>query len=279
MPALLKGDTALDRRRRVLGPTYSLFYEEPLHAVRAEGVWIHDSEGRAYLDAYNNVPVVGHCHPRVVEAIARQASRLNTHTRFLIDEPTALAERLLATMPREIGNMVFTCSGSEANDLAVRICKAATGGTGFIVTACAYHGTTETTAGMSPAGRAPRGPGVYHVAAPLGTEGPARFAAGVRACIERMRAEGVKPAALLVDTVFSSDGLVAHPPGFLAERRARDARGRRSLHRRRGAGRFRPPGRGAVGIRAPWRRARRRDDGQAHGQTVIPWRPWPRGRS
>jgi len=115
------------RRQRVLAPIYRLFYEEPVHLVRAEGVWMYDAQGRAYLDAYNNVPVVGHCHPYVVEVLARQARTLNTHTRYLTEEPVELAERLLATLPAEIGNVTFTCTGSDANDLAVRVSKAATG--------------------------------------------------------------------------------------------------------------------------------------------------------
>ncbi len=90
------------------------------------------------------MPVVGHCHPRVVERLARQAATLNTHTRYLTDPPVELAEKLLATMPPEIGHVVFTCTGSEANDLAARISKAVTGGAGFIVTEYAYHGTHRT---------------------------------------------------------------------------------------------------------------------------------------
>lgn len=206
----------LSRRARALGPTYSLFYEDPLHIVRAEGVWMYDAEGRRYLDAYNNVPVVGHCHPYVVDALARQARILNTHTRYVAEQPLELAERLLATFPGEIGNVVYTCTGSEANDLAVRISKAVTGGTGFIITDFAYHGTTDVIAGMSPEDGTRLGPGVYAVPAPLGPDGAARFNSSVRECIAAMRADRIRPAALLVDTIFSSDGVVADPPGFLA---------------------------------------------------------------
>src|SRR5215472_12595116 len=111
------------RRARVLSPTYRLFYEQPLQIVRAEGVWMYDEQGRAYLDAYNNVPVVGHCHPAVVGALTRQAGTLNTHTRYLAEQPLQLAEELLATLSSEPGSVIFTCTGSEANDLAVRISK------------------------------------------------------------------------------------------------------------------------------------------------------------
>src|ERR1051325_7501035 len=93
-------DAALARRQHVLAPTYRLFYDEPVHVVRAEGVWMYDADGRRYWDAYNNVPVVGHCHPEVVARIAKQAGTLNTHTRYITDTPVELAERLLATAPR-----------------------------------------------------------------------------------------------------------------------------------------------------------------------------------
>jgi len=210
------------RRTRLLGPGYRLFYDDPVHLVRGEGVWLWDASGRRYLDMYNNVPCVGHCHPRVVQALTNAASTLNTHTRYLHEGLLSLAEKLLATMPREIGHAMFTCTGSEANDLAIRVAKAATGGTGVIVTANAYHGVTESIAGMSPALGAgvPRGQGVYTVPAPVSPRGGAdvgeRFAQGVRAALAQMQKDGVRPAALLVDTVFSSDGLFTDPPGFLA---------------------------------------------------------------
>lgn len=205
----------LERRDRLLAPTYRLFYEQPLHIVRAEGVWMYDGQGRGYLDAYNNVPVVGHCHPAVVQAICEQARILNTHTRYLTEEPLRLAEELLATLPRELGRVVFVCTGSEANDLAVRVSKAVTGGSGFIVTDRAYHGATDVLAGMSPEEGAALGAGVYTVPAPLGAGDAEAFGEQVRCCIERMRGAGVQLAAMLLDPIFSSDGVIAEPRGFL----------------------------------------------------------------
>jgi 4-aminobutyrate aminotransferase-like enzyme len=207
----------LARRARVLAPTYQLFYEQPLQIVRAEGVWMYAEDGARYLDAYNNVPVVGHCHPQVVEALSRQARTLNTHTRYLAELPLQLAEELLATLLAEQGSVIFTCTGSEANDLAVRISKAVTGGTGFIIADFAYHGATELISGMSPEDGNPLGPGVYTVTPPLGPGAAAGFGEQVRRCIERMRADGVRLAGMLVDTIFSSDGVVADPRGFLAD--------------------------------------------------------------
>lgn len=217
----------LARRARVLAPTYRLFYDRPLEIVRAEGLWMYDEQGRRYLDAYNNVPVVGHCHPAVAQAICNQASILNTHTRYLSEGPLALAEELLATLPQELGNVIFTCTGSEANDLAVQVSKVVTGGTGFIITDFAYHGSSDSLAGMSPEEGAPLGAGVYTVPAPFRAGAAASFGEQVHRCIERMRGSGVKLAGLLLDTIFSSDGVIAEPRGFLepAVRLVREAGG------------------------------------------------------
>ena len=206
----------IERRRRLLGPAYRLFYDNPVHVVRGEGVFLYGPNGEAYLDAYNNVASVGHCHPHVVAALARQAAILNTHTRYVTDGVLDYAERLLASLPPALGHIMFTCSGSEANDLALRVAKAATGGTGVIVTQNAYHGVTDLLARMSPSlgPAAPLGPMVRAVPAP-GDDGAA-FATGVAAAIADLTAAGIRPAALLVDTIFSSDGVFADPPGFLA---------------------------------------------------------------
>lgn len=210
------------RRAQALGPAYRLFYETPVHLVRGQGVHLYDPDGNAYLDCYNNVASVGHCHPRVVEAMARQAATLATHTRYLHDGILAYAERLLALFPAELSHAMFTCTGSEANDLALRIARACTGGTGVIVTDNAYHGVTLATAEMSmsigPA-VAP-GPGVFPIPAPSAQNYPHGIAEGfaqavTKAC-DRMAAQGIRPALLIVDTIFSSDGVFPDPAGFLA---------------------------------------------------------------
>lgn len=216
-------DAALAARRaRTLGPAYRLFYETPVHLVRGQGVTLYDPDGLAYLDCYNNVASVGHCHPRVVQAMAAQAATLATHTRYLHDGILAYAERLLALFPAELSHVMFTCTGSEANDLALRIARAATGGSGVIVTDNAYHGVTLATAEMSmsigPA-VAP-GPTVFPVPAPSAQNYPQGiaegFAAAVTQACDRMAAQGIKPALLIVDTIFSSDGVFPDPAGFLA---------------------------------------------------------------
>jgi len=215
---LASGDKSLvDRRLAALGPAYRLFYQRPVRLVRAEDVWLYGPNGERYLDAYNNVVSVGHCHPHVVDAIARQAGTLCTHTRYLTSPVIDYAERLLGTLPAALSNVMFTCSGSEANDLALRIASDFTQGEGVIVTENAYHGTTQLMAALSPS----LGPGVAPsrtarlIPAPLHGDG-ARFAADVAGALADLARSGIKPCALLLDTIFTSDGVVADPSGFLA---------------------------------------------------------------
>jgi 4-aminobutyrate aminotransferase-like enzyme len=199
------------RRRRFLSPTYQTFYEEPVHFVRGEGVWLYDPDGNAYLDAYNNVVSVGHCHPHVVAALAKQAAILNTHTRYLHDLVVDYAERLLATVPSPIGRAIFTCTGSEANDVALRVAEYATGGTGVVVTRWAYHGGTMATTALSPSAGSPLGPHHRTVPAPDtfhdNGKAVADFPGNVSAAMQDMLDHGVKPSALLIDSAFSSDGI------------------------------------------------------------------------
>ena len=216
-------DQALaDRRAKALGPAYRLFYETPVHLVRGAGVHLYDPKGNAYLDCYNNVASVGHCHPRVVRAMADQAATLATHTRYLHDGILDYAERLLALFPVDLQHVMFTCTGSEANDLALRIARAATRGTGVIVTDNAYHGVTLASAEMSMSigpSVAP-GPAVFPIPAPTTQNYPdgiaQGFAKAVDSACDTMAAKGIKPALLIVDTIFSSDGVYPDPEGFLA---------------------------------------------------------------
>lgn len=224
-------DTALiARRNKALGPAYRLFYEDPIHIVRGDGVWLWDKHGKKYLDAYNNVASVGHSHPKVVQAISGQLGVLNTHTRYLHEDVVAYAERLLGTMPDmmpdmmpdALGHMMFTCTGSEANDIALRIARSYTRRQGVIVTRLAYHGLTEAVSEISPSlGEfAPRGARVRLIDAPNARTVPpenqgARLAADLAKAIAQMRADGIEPAAFIVDTIFSSDGLYPDPAGFL----------------------------------------------------------------
>jgi 4-aminobutyrate aminotransferase-like enzyme len=221
-PSELRG--LLERRDRLFGGTSYLMYDDPLHVARASGVWLYDPLGEAYLDAYNNVPSIGHCHPAVVEAISDQAARLNTNTRYLYDIVYDYAERLLATFPNGLSTIAFTCTGSESSDLALRVARAYTGGQGAVVTSNAYHGNTTAVAAISPASGpdVPIGQDVRTVRTPDTLRYPAahigaRFAEDVEAAFANLRRHGVKPAALIMDTIFSSDGVYPDPGGFLVE--------------------------------------------------------------
>ncbi len=238
------GDDAalVGRRRRVLGSALSaLTYERPLHLVRGEGARMYDPEGRPYLDCYNNVPVVGHAHPRVVAAIARQAATLNTNTRYLHETVVALAERLVATMPPGLDTVMFVNSGSEANDLAWRLATTVTGARGGIVTAWAYHGVSAAIADLSPE-EWPRGdrpphvatippPDTYRLPGAGGSDGlggapwAERAAARLDDTVADLAFRGVGPAAVYVDGGFTSDGIFAPPPAYLRDlvRRTHDA--------------------------------------------------------
>ena len=221
-------DELRGRRRRVLGSALSrLTYERPLHLVRGEGARMYDPDGRAYLDAYNNVPVVGHSHPRVVAAIARQAATLNTNTRYLHRTVVDLAERLVATMPAGLDTVMFVNSGSEANDLAWRVATTVTGGRGGIVTDFAYHGVSAATADLSPEVW-PRGeqpphvgiippPDTYRLPGSMGVTWARRAAARLDDAVADLAGRGFRPAAVFIDGGFTSDGIFDPPPGYVEE--------------------------------------------------------------
>jgi 4-aminobutyrate aminotransferase-like enzyme len=214
----------LRERAAVFGSASVLFYERPLQFVRGEGCWLYDVQGVAYLDAYNNVPAVGHCHPRVVEAAARQLGQLNVNTRYLDPLIIEFAQQLLATVPAGLSNITFTCTGSEANDLALRLAGHFTGGHGIIVTESAYHGNTARVTEVSPSAftRWVPPPYVRTVPAPDGRlTSAAALAAGfanqVTAAIADLERHGHRFGALLLDSIFSSDGVYSDPPGFLRD--------------------------------------------------------------
>ncbi len=232
-------DALIERRHAVLGSAISpLSYDPPLHLVHGRGAWLYDADGRGYVDAYNNVPVVGHAHPRVVGAIARQVATLNTNTRYLHRSILELAERLVATLPGGLDTVMVVNSGSEANDLAWRLATTVTGHDGGLVTAFAYHGVTSAITDLSPeewiGGRVPGH--VATVPAPDGYRGPhrddepsweRRYAGYVDDAIVALAARGHEPAAMLIDGGFTSDGVLTPPPDYLqdAVRRWRDAGG------------------------------------------------------
>src|SRR3984957_19853084 len=131
------------RRDRALGAGAALFYQTPLHIVRGEGAYLFDADGRRYVDMYNNVPCVGHANPRVAEAMARQQATLNTHSRYLHEGVIEFAERLTALHGPQIESVVFSCSGTEANEVALRMARFATGRRGIVCTNATYHGNSD----------------------------------------------------------------------------------------------------------------------------------------
>src|SRR5258707_25196 len=134
--------TLVARRERALGSGAPLFYDKPLHIVRGEGVYLFDADGRRYIDMYNNVPCVGHANPHVVEAMARQQGTLNVHSRYLHEGIVAFAERLAALHGPQIESVIFSCSGTEANEVALRMARLATGKSGIVCTNATYHGNS-----------------------------------------------------------------------------------------------------------------------------------------
>ncbi|GEP33694.1 hypothetical protein NSZ01_14620 [Nocardioides szechwanensis] len=214
------GDDLPGRRAAVMGGALSpLFYRRPLTVVRGQGPWLFTGDGRRLLDAYNNVAVVGHAHPSVTQAVLRQLGELNTHSRYLHPGVVRLAERIVATMPEGLDTCLFTTSGTEANELAWRLATELTGADGAVIAAHAYHGSTKWMADLSPnewpAGHRPDNVGTYE--APYG---PAEAltaedaAARVRGAADQLAERGHRPALVLADSGFTSEGIRDAPPSY-----------------------------------------------------------------
>jgi 4-aminobutyrate aminotransferase-like enzyme len=224
--AAVSTDDLLTRRRRVLGDRLYLFYDPPVHMVRGEGVWLTDAAGRRYLDCYNNVPHVGHCHPYVTEAISRQARTLNTNTRYVGDAAVEYAERLVATAHPGLSAVLYVNSGSEANDVAWRLAKAWTGNSGGLCMDFAYHGITDAVDCFSPS-NAPDQPSATHIRLippPDDYRGPyrrgepdlmQRYAALVDEPISSLKQSGHGVAACMIDSAFMTNGMLDVPHGYV----------------------------------------------------------------
>lgn len=217
-------------RTRLLGPSLSVSYQTPLHIVEGVGPYLFDGEGRPFLDLVNNVCHVGHCHPRVVEAIAQQAATLNTNTRYLHEKVTQLAERLVATLPESLDTCFFVNSGSEANELALRLARSATGASDVLVVDGAYHGSTGNAVAMSPYKfNGPGGQGapdwVHVVPVPDRYRGEFRgtsrevgesYARQVGEVLHRSSQSNRAVAGLFVEPILSCGGQIPLPDGYLA---------------------------------------------------------------
>ena len=216
----------LESRRQHISASLSIAYREPLHIVRGSGQYLYDDRGRPYLDLVNNVCHVGHAHPRVVEAGARQMAELNTNTRYLHELLTRYAERLTATLPPPLEVCFFVNSGSEANELALRLARAHTGARDVVVVDGAYHGNTGTLVAMSPykfkgtGGSGRPEPWVHVAPCPDGYRGlyrgsdrPAGEAYGDDVG-EVVRRSPAPMAAFFVEPLMSCAGQVVPPDGY-----------------------------------------------------------------
>ena len=220
LPEDVKPETK--RRLDVFGSASVLFFQEPIEVVKGEGCYLIDAKGTKYLDCYNNVACIGHGHPRVAEYVGKQLAIVNTHTRYLNKVVDDYAEKLLATFPKPLDKIAMTCTGSESNDLALRSAFYYTGGKGVIVTSGAYHGNSYLTTFVSPSStngkitcdfvKTVPAPDTYRISKEQLAD---KFACDVEKAIEELEASGIKFAALLIDDIFSSDGVFSDPEGFI----------------------------------------------------------------
>lgn len=224
-------DDLIARRKRVMAPAYSHFYETPLYLVRGEGVWLYDADGKRYLDCYNNVPSVGHCNPYVVEQVTAQIGTLNTHTRYLHHSIIEFSEMLVDTLPDDMSVVTLVCTGTEANDLAYRIASTVTGNMGAICTTGAYHGNSTLVAELSPEFERIRPkpdfiadtatPDLYR--GPLDADDPnvfENYADLVDGAIDELAENGHKPGMMIIDSIYDCAGI--HTPGPVYQQRVHE---------------------------------------------------------
>jgi 4-aminobutyrate aminotransferase-like enzyme len=217
-------DEVQSRRDRFLGKGAPLFYEGPVHLVRGEGVWLYGADGRRYMDLYNNVPCVGHAHPHVVQAMSRQAATHNVHSRYLDEGIIDYAERLTDLHAPEM-SVVFACSGTEANEIAMRMARIATGGQGFICTSAAYHGNSAEVGKLTHAPLRGRR-GIHAIPFPERFRGPVKdltepeqcafYLAEVDKAIADFATAGIPLAGMLVCPILANEGLPRIPRGFMS---------------------------------------------------------------
>ena len=230
-------DRLIAARHVLMGRKTTHFYERPMHFERARGPWLHATDGRRYLDCYNNVPQVGHCHPHVVRAIARQAAALNTNTRYLYSSALEYAERLTRKLEPHLTACIFVNSGSEANDVAWQMAKLVTGNSGAVIMEDAYHGVTDVIRHFSPGHPDTQPPPFLRgLIVPDPYRGPYReddsdivqhYAADADRAITELDVAGFGTAAFMVDSAFCSSGVPDVPDGYLraVEAKVRSAGG------------------------------------------------------
>lgn len=224
-------DNLAERRDRYLGAGTTLFYKEPVHIVRGEGVALFDPDGRRYVDMYNNVPCVGHCHPHVVEAISRQVATLNVHSRYLHEGVVDYAQRLTEKHHDGIENAILMCTGTEAGEVALMMARAATGGRGIICSDAAYHGNSSEvrkltrTSSVEGDVRSIPFPDTYRYDG--AGDASEFYLAKLEEVIAGFKRDGIPLAGMLVCSIFANEGLPDVPSGFMprAVQMVRDAGG------------------------------------------------------
>jgi 4-aminobutyrate aminotransferase-like enzyme len=234
----MTNDEILAARHRLIGHNLTVGYRRPVHIVRGSMQYLFDETGRRYIDGYNNVPHVGHCHPRVVEAALRQMNAVNTNTRYLHENLVRFAERLVATLPDLLRVCYFVNSGSEANELALRLARAHTRQRDLIVLDAAYHGNTTTLVEISPykfngPGGTGKPPWVHVVPVPdprwhlYRKDATGAPSEAVSDAISRVRASGVGLCGFIAESCPSVAGQIIFPPGYLTTvyRHVREAGG------------------------------------------------------
>lgn len=213
-----------ERRDRLLGAGAPLFYDEPVNIVRGEGVYLFDNDGRRYVDMYNNVPCVGHCHPHVVEAMQAQAATLNVHSRYLHEGILDYAERLTGHLDPSLSTVVFACTGTEANEVAMRMARVVTGGRGFICTNSAYHGNSAEVGKLTRV-RETRDAVIRSIPFPETYRPMDESASGealtdlylkeVERAIDELAADDIPLAGMLVCPILANEGLPDIPEEFM----------------------------------------------------------------
>ncbi len=210
----------LERRERVFGAGSALFYTSPLTIVRGEGVSLFDADGRRYVDMYNNVPCVGHCHPHVVEAVSRQVATLNVHSRYLHESIVEYGERLTGLHGHGIDSVVFSCTGTEANEIALTTARIATGGRGIVCTDAAYHGNSVAVRQLArpqdPHGEVRSIPFPQMLRCPA-NDPLAYYLDRLRETIAGFEADGIPFAGMLLCPLLANEGLPDIPPRFMPE--------------------------------------------------------------
>lgn len=220
--------TLLQRRFQAIGKHSPLFYDEPIHLARGEGVWLYDTDGKQYLDCYNNVPHVGHCNPIVTDALTQQVTTLNIHTRYLHENIVKYVERLTSTFAEPLDAAMIMCSGSEANEQALRMARFLTNAQGIIGTDAAYHGNTEAVCELG-SGFMPEALTTKRVRSfPIpdtyrGQEGvPSEqlkdhYLQKIQDAINAFNEDGIGFAGILVCPDFANEGLLNLPDGFMED--------------------------------------------------------------